>query len=98
AGLGGQERVEPAGTDGPELERLAGARLREPPDLRVLERRVLAWLDLVHHVRPAGGGEDLVQDGSRLVVGKVPSDPWVISAQSAPSLERIAEPLVTADV
>ena len=76
----------------PNLHRLAGLGLREPPDLRIVERAVL---DLVDDVRPAPAGVDLVQQRAGRVAQPGRAGLLrlqVVAFEAGPALQRIVMP------
>ena len=87
-----EEEAHHLGAAGAELHGMPGARLREPPDLRVVE-----WTmgDLVDHSGPAPAGVDLVQERARRITQ--PGGPrlfrlQVVPFEAAPALQRIVMP------
>ncbi len=77
---------------------LARLRLRHPPELRVAERPVL---DLVHHVRPAPAGVDLVQQRAWRIVkprGAGFLGLQLVAREPRPPLDRIVMPRAAGQV
>ena len=77
---------------GAELDRLRGARLRQPPDLRIVERPVD---DLVDDARPAPAGVDLVQQRARRIAQPGRSRLFrlqVVPLEPGPPLQRVVMP------
>src|SRR5262249_17056709 len=88
--------VDTLGADRAESDRSLGASLRQPPDLGVLQRCLLASLDPVNDSRPGPTTKNLVQDcswriASQHVLRKLRTH-WIVTLESAPALERIAVP------